>query len=100
MLCEEVYLYQKTGATHGRNVEDCDGTMCGFQVCKNNGQCSVVGISTFQCACPDTYVGTVCDIPVQCAENKCTKGTCVTNGLNGYECLCNIGWTGTYCDSG
>ena len=41
------------GAKEGLNVKDCDGTGCGYDVCKNGGTCTSIEGSTqnFSCQC-------------------------------------------------
>lgn len=43
------------GAKGGFNVDDCDGTPCGYNVCRNRGECVVNG--TFACRCSPHWTG-------------------------------------------
>lgn len=43
------------GAKGGFNVGDCDGTRCGYNVCRNRGECVVNG--TFACRCLPHWTG-------------------------------------------
>ncbi|EMP34984.1 Protein eyes shut like protein [Chelonia mydas] len=49
----------------GSNVGDCDGTVCGYTVCKNNGKCQVQN-SGFSCFCPQPWTGKICEQSVYC----------------------------------
>lgn len=39
------------GAKGGSNVGDCDGTACGYNVCRNRGECVVNGTTFFADVC-------------------------------------------------
>lgn len=44
------------GAKGGSNVGDCDGTPCGYNVCRNRGEC-VLSDKTFACRCLPHWTG-------------------------------------------
>lgn len=48
------------GAKGGSNVGDCDGTACGYNVCKNRSKYIVNG-TTFSCSCLPHWAGNTCD---------------------------------------
>lgn len=67
---------------------------------RNNGTCSIVSITGFQCACPFGYTGPVCELSIDaCTSNPCRFGTCrqLTAGL--YFCQCSPGYTGFNCQT-
>ncbi|MFT7805709.1 protein eyes shut homolog [Arapaima gigas] len=95
----ELQLTEK-GASGGANIEDCDGTSCGYKVCKNGGQCSPVGAEAFTCVCLPLWTGPSCDQSVYCVNNLCMHGsTCIPNvTAASYTCACTLGWEGRHCD--
>uniref|UniRef100_A0A8C2T3U8 Protein eyes shut homolog n=1 Tax=Coturnix japonica TaxID=93934 RepID=A0A8C2T3U8_COTJA len=84
----------------GANIGDCDGTDCGYSVCKNNGTCQV-GSLGFSCSCPQGWIGKTCEESVHCLENRCrSQALCIPQpALLSYTCLCALGWSGKHCDS-
>lgn len=60
------------GAKGGSNVGDCDGTACGYKVCRNGGEC-IVNSTTFSCRCLPHWAGNVaqCGQPVHCLNHLC-----------------------------
>ncbi|KAJ8020449.1 Protein eyes shut-like [Holothuria leucospilota] len=90
------------GAKDGRNVGDCDGTGCGYGVCKNNGTC-LVGLldpMDFICQCQTPYTGRTCTESTFCLNNLCeNEGLCVSDHDSAtYNCSCQLGWAGPYCN--
>uniref|UniRef100_A0A674KD90 Protein eyes shut homolog n=1 Tax=Terrapene triunguis TaxID=2587831 RepID=A0A674KD90_9SAUR len=84
----------------GSNVGDCDGTVCGYTVCKNNGKCQVQN-SGFSCFCPQPWTGNTCEQSVYCSQNACLhQALCIPDPiLFSYSCACTLGWSGRYCDN-
>eukprot|EP00075_Anas_platyrhynchos_P021732 XP_027310985.1 LOW QUALITY PROTEIN: protein eyes shut homolog [Anas platyrhynchos] len=84
----------------GANVGDCDGTACGYSVCKNNGRCQVEN-SGFSCSCPQGWIGNTCEESVHCSQNRCgSRALCIPQpALFSYTCACALGWSGKHCDS-
>ncbi|XP_065443999.1 protein eyes shut homolog [Chrysemys picta bellii] len=84
----------------GSNVGDCDGTVCGYTVCKNNGKCQVQN-SGFSCLCPQPWTGNTCEQSVYCSQNVCLhQALCIPDPiLFSYSCACTLGWSGRYCDN-
>ncbi|XP_048352362.1 protein eyes shut homolog [Sphaerodactylus townsendi] len=89
----------KMGAKGGSNVGDCDGTPCGYQVCKHNGKCKVEH-SGFFCSCPKNWIGKTCEQSIYCSYRKCLHGAiCIPNhSLLSYSCACRLGWSGRHCE--
>ncbi|XP_059971085.1 protein eyes shut homolog [Mesoplodon densirostris] len=87
------------GAKGGSNVGDCDGTACGYNVCKNRGECIVHG-ATFSCSCSPHWAGNTCDQSVYCLNNLCLhQSLCIPDQSFSYSCLCTLGWVGRYCEN-
>ncbi|XP_069742211.1 protein eyes shut homolog isoform X2 [Narcine bancroftii] len=96
----ELKLTEK-GAKDGSNVGDCDGTACGYKTCENKGICSLNSVGNFSCTCPPLWVGTNCEIPVNCLNNPCKHGSCCIPNLSSttYSCACALGWAGVHCEN-
>ncbi|XP_053692498.1 protein eyes shut [Sabethes cyaneus] len=78
-----------------RNINDCDGTPCGGDLCTRGGLCWLDEYSQPHCKCPEYSKGSNCEIQEPCEVIKCqNNGQCMKNGL----CSCGIGWTGYYCE--
>ncbi|KAM5325025.1 protein eyes shut homolog [Glossophaga mutica] len=87
------------GAKGGSNVGDCDGTACGYNVCRNRGECIVNGTTSF-CRCLPHWTGHTCDLSVYCANNLCLpQSLCIPDQSFSYSCLCALGWVGRYCEN-
>lgn len=84
----------------GSNVGDCDGTVCGYTVCKNSGTCKVHN-SVFSCSCPPQWIGNTCEQSVFCSHNLCRhQALCIPDPiLLSYSCACVLGYSGRYCDN-
>ncbi|NXK72825.1 EYS protein, partial [Amazona guildingii] len=89
-----------TDPTGGANVGDCDGTVCGYTVCKNNGTCQVEN-SGFSCSCPPEWTGSTCEQSIHCLQHRCgSQALCIPQPTSfSYSCVCALGWSGKYCDS-
>ncbi|XP_055547173.1 protein eyes shut [Wyeomyia smithii] len=78
-----------------RNINDCDGTPCGGDLCSRSGLCWLDEYSQPHCKCPEYSKGANCEIQESCEVIKCqNNGQCMKNG----RCSCGIGWTGYYCE--
>ncbi|XP_053675860.1 protein eyes shut [Anopheles nili] len=79
-----------------RNINDCDGTPCGGDLCANGGICLLDEYSKPRCKCSEYSKGTNCEIQESCEITKCrNNGQCMANG----RCSCSgLGWTGQYCE--
>ncbi|NXI12337.1 EYS protein, partial [Irena cyanogastra] len=84
----------------GANIGDCDGTDCGYTVCKNNGTCQVEN-SGFSCSCPREWTGTMCEQSIHCSQHMCgSHALCIPQPSSfSYTCACALGWTGKYCNN-
>ncbi|XP_023778194.1 protein eyes shut homolog [Cyanistes caeruleus] len=84
----------------GANIGDCDGTDCGYTVCKNNGTCQVENTG-FSCSCPREWTGTMCEQSIHCSQNQCgSHALCIPQPSSfSYTCACALGWTGKYCNN-
>ncbi|NXM52170.1 EYS protein, partial [Illadopsis cleaveri] len=89
-----------TDSKGGANIGDCDGTDCGYAVCKNNGTCQVEN-SGFSCSCPREWTGTMCEQSIYCSQNLCgSHALCIPQPSSlSYTCACTLGWTGKYCNN-
>uniref|UniRef100_A0A8C6Y741 Uncharacterized protein n=1 Tax=Naja naja TaxID=35670 RepID=A0A8C6Y741_NAJNA len=77
---KELKLTEK-GAKSGSNIGDCDGTPCGYRVCKNNGKCKVIE-SDYSCLCPKQWMGKTCDV---CIPNPFTGNSYIKYTDTNYE---------------
>ncbi|XP_053142522.1 protein eyes shut homolog [Hemicordylus capensis] len=95
---KELKLTEKE-AKGGSNIGDCDGTPCGYSVCKNNGKCKVEN-SRFSCLCSKHWMGKICEQSIYCVHNRCLHGgICIPDHiLFSYTCACRLGWSGRHCE--
>uniref|UniRef100_A0A182VJ43 Crumbs n=1 Tax=Anopheles merus TaxID=30066 RepID=A0A182VJ43_ANOME len=78
-----------------RNINDCDGTPCGGDICAGGGLCYLDEHSQPRCRCPEHSKGVNCEIQESCDIVQCrNNGQCLKNG----RCSCGVGWTGHYCE--
>uniref|UniRef100_A0A182NE63 Protein eyes shut n=1 Tax=Anopheles dirus TaxID=7168 RepID=A0A182NE63_9DIPT len=78
-----------------RNINDCDGTPCGGDICARGGLCWLDEHSQPRCKCPEHSRGVSCEIQESCEIVQCRNaGRCMKNG----RCSCGVGWTGHYCE--
>ncbi|XP_055637815.1 protein eyes shut [Toxorhynchites rutilus septentrionalis] len=84
-----------TSILESRNINDCDGTPCGGDLCAKGGLCWLDEYSQPHCKCPEYSKGLNCEIQESCEVIKCqNNGQCLKSG----RCSCGIGWTGYYCE--
>uniref|UniRef100_F6SBC5 Eyes shut homolog n=1 Tax=Callithrix jacchus TaxID=9483 RepID=F6SBC5_CALJA len=89
----------ESGAKGGSNVGDCDGTACGYNICRNGGKCTVNG-TTFSCRCLPDWAGNTCNQSAYCLNNLCLhQSLCIPDQSFSYSCLCTLGWVGRYCEN-
>ncbi|KAJ1524333.1 hypothetical protein ONE63_010839 [Megalurothrips usitatus] len=83
----------------GRNVEDCDGTACGGDVCRNGGSCWLGAGAKAYCTCARGYSGRHCEHQLACDVGLAlpcrNRGRCVAA-----RCHCPAGWGGAFCEEG
>ncbi|XP_050086417.1 protein eyes shut [Anopheles aquasalis] len=78
-----------------RNIQDCDGTPCGGELCARGGICWLDEHSQPRCKCPEFSKGPNCEIQESCERVPCrNNGLCLASG----RCSCGVGWTGHYCE--
>lgn len=96
---QELDLTQNS-AVSGANVEDWDGTACGYKICQNGGQCRPKGTDSFVCLCPPSWTGSVCNQSVGCANNLCRHGSsCSPSSEGSYRCICPLPRGGRFCEA-
>ena len=83
---------------------DCDGTVCGGEVCQNQGECMLDPETEagFTCKCKDQFAGPRCQVHSLCEENPCQNaGVCqvLANGEDDFYCKCPLGFQGKTCDA-
>ncbi|XP_052864625.1 protein eyes shut [Anopheles cruzii] len=79
-----------------RNINDCDGTPCGGDICAHGGLCWLDEHSQPRCKCPEYSKGENCEVLESCEIVSChNNGECLPSG----RCNCRVGWTGHYCDT-
>ncbi len=88
-------------------MSDCDGTVCGGELCRNGGECSVVEQGAdFECACAEPFVGRTCTEHQLCSGSRgCNNGgECSVKGEGSNEdevrCHCPLGFAGDRCQNG
>ena len=60
---EASYPLRVSEGRRGANIEDCDGTQCGGELCPNQGVCLVQEEEPgYQCQCPNTHSGPHCQV--------------------------------------
>eukprot|EP01079_Euglenida_sp_SAG-EU17-18_P005703 gene5703-biopygen4929 len=73
-------------------VDGCASDPCPFSAtCVNLGQ-----LGFYECLCPSTRSGPLCEFPRGCFPNPCGTGTCVGEGA---PCICPAGTEPPYCDA-
>ncbi|XP_054282074.1 protein eyes shut [Macrosteles quadrilineatus] len=81
-----------------RNVDDCDGTACGGDVCLHGGTCWLDTSLKPHCTCTQEYAGERCESLVSCLDLPCENGgLCIKNPGSKPNCQCPIGWEGPFC---
>jgi hypothetical protein len=67
---------------------------------RNNGTCTIISNTGFQCSCLFGYTGPLCELTINaCASNPCRFGTCQQLTPGFYFCLCTPGYTGFNCQT-
>ncbi|CAH3196871.1 unnamed protein product [Porites evermanni] len=75
-------------------------SVCYPNLCKNGGNCTITGYSSYNCSCPRGIGGENCtaDIFNDCLSEPCQNGGSCENLLGDYRCNCTSGFTGRQCD--
>ena len=83
------------------NIADCNSmSPCESAPCKNGGQCTDLGNSSFSCACAEGFSGLLCgeeETLCQLLEPCLNGGTCTGNTLE-YTCHCPWSYAGIHCN--
>lgn len=86
------------GAKDGLNIGVCDGTACGYNVCRNKGE-RIVNGTTFSCRCLSLWTGNTCDQSVNCFNHLCLQSLCIPDQSFSYSCLYTLSWVRRYCEN-
>ena len=71
-----------------------------FLLTSNNGTCTIVSSTGFQCSCLFGYTGPQCELTINaCTSNPCRFGTCQQLLPGYYYCQCSPGYTGFNCQT-
>ncbi|CAH0389402.1 unnamed protein product [Bemisia tabaci] len=91
----EVDIYND--AVEGEQITECSSLACLSNPCHGTATC-VEFADTWNCLCPNGYVGLTCEQSV-CLNNPCHFGaTCVQYPGSGFLCLCPLGKHGLFCE--
>ncbi|XP_046687936.1 protein eyes shut-like [Homalodisca vitripennis] len=81
-----------------RNVDDCDGTACGGDVCLHAGTCWLDTMLKPHCTCTQEFTGERCESLVSCLDLPCENGgLCIKSSGSKPVCQCPVGWEGPFC---
>ena len=59
---EASYPLRVSNGRQGANILDCDGTVCGGEVCHNDGVCVLDADDGYHCQCQESYTGQHCQV--------------------------------------
>jgi len=79
------------------NTDVCDIDECSSNPCQNGAVCTE-GVNSYECACPDGWIGTNCQEIDDCFSKPCQNDGICNDGVNSYTCACAKGWIGKDCD--
>ncbi|KAI6655934.1 Kinesin heavy chain isoform 5A-like [Oopsacas minuta] len=60
---------------------------CDSFPCLNNGACSIVNVTHYECACPGEFYGVDCECRNSCLVQDCSPGVCLDFCNGSYICL-------------
>ncbi|XP_046687687.1 LOW QUALITY PROTEIN: protein eyes shut-like, partial [Homalodisca vitripennis] len=93
-----VQLITATQVLAARNVDDCDGTACGGDVCLHAGTCWLDTMLKPHCTCTQEFTGERCESLVSCLDLPCENGgLCIKSSGSKPVCQCPVGWEGPFC---
>ncbi|ELW66247.1 Slit like protein 3 protein [Tupaia chinensis] len=100
LLTTPTHRFQCRGPVDINIVAKCNA--CLSSPCKNNGTCSQDPVELYRCACPYSYKGKDCTVPINpCVQNPCQHGgTChlSESHQDGFSCSCPLGFEGQRCE--
>lgn len=95
--CDCLSGYEFDG-TNCKGIDSCNA----YTPCQNNGNCTSTGAGTYECQCPDEYVGTNCTKDVDICKaggDLCFNGGTCEDQPYLYRCKCPPGYTGYRCEN-
>ena len=100
-LNEASYPLGPSEGRSGVGVVDCDGTVCGGEVCQNQGECMLKPDTDtgFLCKCKDQFAGARCQVHSLCEENPCQNSGLCQVLEDDFYCQCPLGFQGKTCDA-
>ncbi len=87
----------------GIQIDDCDGTACGGEVCQNEGECQLDENKNggYTCECGDSFRGRNCEIHSLCEDSGgCQNGATCRVEKAKVQCDCSFGYMGDFCGEG
>ncbi|XP_032014484.1 slit homolog 3 protein isoform X2 [Hylobates moloch] len=100
LLTTPTHRFQCKGPVDINIVAKCNA--CLSSPCKNNGTCTQDPVELYRCACPYSYKGKDCTVPINtCIQNPCQHGgTCHLSDSHkdGFSCSCPLGFEGQRCE--
>ncbi|XP_035147993.3 slit homolog 3 protein isoform X1 [Callithrix jacchus] len=100
LLTTPTHRFQCKGPVDINIAAKCNACLSG--PCKNNGTCTQDPVELYRCACPYSYKGKDCTVPINtCIQNPCQHGgTCHLSDSHkeGFSCSCPLGFEGQRCE--
>uniref|UniRef100_A0A8R1TU78 Uncharacterized protein n=1 Tax=Onchocerca volvulus TaxID=6282 RepID=A0A8R1TU78_ONCVO len=88
----------------GYRGDHCQYNLCSPNPCQNNGNCTILSLTTYNCSCPQYYEGVNCtDVTDACAasnfDDYCLNGgKCISNNFEPV-CRCTYQYEGRRCEN-